>query len=125
MSFLSALKTIGKTLIGIEPTAVTILKLFPPTAGAASLIDSLYHTIQDGIVRAEVASPVGGGKVKQDAVVTDVESALSVTQSALALAGKGLQYDDAKLRTAIDSQVAAINAFANFKDSWKIVDLPK
>lgn len=125
MSFLGALKSIGHAIAGIEPTAVTILKLFPVTAPAAGLIDGLFHTIQGAVVTAEAQSPVGGGQIKSQAVIADFQAGLQVTQSVLALEHKTLTYDADKLQAVINAQVAALNAFAELKASFKIEDAPK
>lgn len=125
MSFLGALKKIGTIVAGVEPVAVTVMKLFPPTAGYAGLIDNLWHNIQGFMVKAEAASPVGGGDAKLQMVISDFENSLQLAQSALALDGKLLVYDQEKFKKVVADLTTALNDFSDFKATMKVQPLPK
>ena len=123
MSFLSILKTIGKTALGIEEIAAPILKTLIPAA--APILD-IFSRLQVAITTAETNNPLDGqGVMKATAVVADFESGLGVTQEILSLEGKHLTWDDSALQAAISAQVAAYNAFAALKASFNIEDVPK
>lgn len=125
MSFISIFKKIGTTLLGIEHVAAPVLSLVVP--GAAPIItelDGIFQRLQTGIVTVEANNPVDGqGSVKADAVTADFNAGLDLTQSVLAMEGKKLTYDAAALQTAIASQVAALNAMAVVKASFKVVPI--
>ena len=70
-------------------------------------------------------NPVSGqGQLKSDMVTNDFASGLELTQQILALEGKQLTYDAAQLQIAINSQVAAYNAMAALKASFKVIPIP-
>lgn len=127
MSFLSVFKTIGKGLLAAEhvaaPLASTIFPQFAPIIGK---IDGLFGTTQAAIITAEANNPLDGqGGLKLTAVTNDFNAALAEMQSILAITGKQLTYDAAALDAAVSAQVAAYNAFAKVKASFKIADLSK
>lgn len=95
------------------------ISLFPVSKPLFDIFDRL----QTAITTVEASSPLQDGTVKSGAVVTDFEAGLSVTQAILAVDGKKLVYDDAALQSAINAQVAAYNAFATLKASFKVVSL--
>jgi hypothetical protein len=118
MSFISILKTVGSTLLGIEHVAEPIVEtLFP----ASSPIFAIFDKVQTAITTVEQGMPAATGAAKAQAVVNDFEAGLALTQQILAVDGKTLSYDTTALQTAIDAQVAAYNAFAAVKASFKVV----
>ena len=127
MSFISILKTIGKTILGVEHLAAPIAEVaFPQFAGAIAEVDSLTSRLQSAIVTVEANSPVGtAGTLKSDVVTQDFNAAIGLAQSIAGFAGKQISYDASALQTAINSQVAAYNALAALKASFKVVDVPK
>lgn len=127
MSFISILKTIGSVFLGIEHVAAPIAEaLIPAAAPVIAEIDSIFSRLQSAITTVEAQSPVGtAGAVKSDVVTQDFNASLGVAQSVLAMAGKQLSYDTAALQTAINAQVAAYNAMAAVKASFKVIDVPK
>ena len=123
MSFVSILKKIGSIAISVEhvvaPIAETLLPAFGTTIAA---IDGIFQRLQATIATVEVSNPAAGqGVVKAQAVVADFEAGLSFTQDILALEGKKLVWDDTQLQAAISAQVAAYNAMAALKASFKVV----
>lgn len=127
MSFVSILKSIGTVLFGIEHVAAPIAEaLLPAAAPVIAEVDSIFARLQTAITTVEAQSPVGtSGTVKSDVVTQDFNASLGVAQSVLAMAGKQLSYDTAALQTAINAQVAAYNAMAAVKASFKVIDVPK
>ncbi len=125
MSFLSIFKNIGKGLLAVEKVAAPIAEgLLPAYAPLIMSIDHLFGTTQAAIVTAEQNNPLQNGQLKLDAVTNDFNAALSELQSILAVTGKQLTYDGNGLTTAINAQVAAYNAFAALKSTFKIADAP-
>jgi crotonobetainyl-CoA:carnitine CoA-transferase CaiB-like acyl-CoA transferase len=122
MGFTSILKKVGSVLLGIEHVAEPIVEsLFPASTPLFGVFDRLSQAITT--VEASITTP-GSGPQKSAAVVADFNAGLQLTQSILALEGKALYYDPAALQTAIDAQVAAFNAFAAVKTSFKVVAQP-
>lgn len=125
--FLSILKTIGTTVLGIEHAAAPIAEaLLPAASPIIAEVDTLFTRLQSAIVTVEAHSPVGtAGTLKADIVAQDFDAGLSATQGILALTGKKIVYDAALFAKARDLQVAAYNAMAELKDTFKVVDIPK
>ena len=123
MSFINIIKKIGTVALGIEHIAAPIAEtLLPGFAPIIAGIDNIFQHLTGAIVTVEANNPTTGqGVIKADAVTADFESGLELTQSILAMEGKKLTYDAAALQTAISSQVAALNAMAAVKASFKIV----
>lgn len=122
MSFLSILKTIGTDALKIEPIAAAAVSLVNPAL--ANLMNGISGKIQSAVTNAELTiTQAKSGGVKADAVVADFESGLSIAQEVLAAEGKAITYDPSALQTAINNQVAAFNAAAALKASFKIVPL--
>ena len=123
MSFISILKKIGSVVLGAEHVIAPIAEsLLPTLSGPIAAIDDIFQRLQATITTVEVSTPTDGqGTVKSAAVVADFESGLSFTQSILALEGKKLIWDDVQLQAAITAQVAAYNAMAALKASFKVV----
>lgn len=122
MSFLTILKTIGKDALQIAPIAGAAVSLVNPVIG--NLIMGISGKLQTAIVSAEATvTQANSGGIKADAVVADFESGLSIAQEVLAAEGKAITYDPAALQTAINNYVAAYNATAALKSSFKIVGL--
>ena len=127
MSFISILKKIGSVALGIEHVAAPIAEaVLPAYAGIIAGLDGLVLKTQASILTTEANNPSDGqGGLKAPAVQADVKSYIETLRAGLALAGKGLEYDDADLQDAINAQVAAYNAFGKLKASFKTPDLPK
>lgn len=127
MSFVSILKHVGSTLIGIEHIAAPVAEgLFPMYAPEIKLLDDVFSKIQVGIIANEVANPTNGqGSVKAAISQTNFDVSLSLIQDVLKTQGKLLTYDGDALNSVINSQVTAYNAMAALKASFKIVDQPK
>jgi len=122
MSFLSILKTIGTDALKIEPIAAAAVSLVNPAL--ANLMNGISGKIQGAVTNAELTiTQAKSGGIKADAVVADFESGLSIAQEVLAAEGKAITYDPVALQTAINNQVAAFNAAATLKASFKIVPL--
>jgi len=120
MSFISILKKVGSAVLGIEHVAEPVIEtLFPSSKPLFDVFDRL----QTAITTVESANPLQNGQLKSQTVVSDFEAGLSVTQAILSADGKKLVYDDAALQSAINAQVAAYNAFAALKASFKVVAL--
>lgn len=122
-SFVSILKKVGSVILGIEHIAAPIAEIaLPAFAGQIAEVDSLFTRLQSSISTVEANSPVGtNGQLKSDAVTADFNSALSLAQSVLGFTGKQITYDAAALQAAINAQVAAYNAMATLKGSFKVV----
>ena len=126
MSFLSIIKTIASTVLGVEKLVSPVVGVLVPGAQpVVNILDSIVTRVQNAIVTVEANNPVGNGTVKFDAVVADFQAAVDLAQSMAAAAGKTLTYDKAALTDAINDQVAAYNAFAKLKASFQFVDAPK
>jgi hypothetical protein len=123
MSFVGILKKVGTILVGVEHIAAPIVGVaFPALAGPIGLIDNVFQKLQNTIITVENNNPVTGqGQLKADAVVNDFNAGLDLTQQVLALKGEMLTYDSAALQESITSQVAAYNAMAKLKASFKVV----
>lgn len=123
MSFVNILKKVGTILVGVEHVAAPVAAVvFPQFAGPIGLLDSFVTKIQGTIVTVENNNPLDGqGQVKQDAVINDFNAGLDLFQQTLALRGETLTYDQALLKDFIDNQVAAYNAAAKLKASFKVV----
>lgn len=122
MSFVSILKTIGSAILGVEHIAAPIAEIaLPQFAPIIAKVDGIFGRLQNAITTIETQRPTDHGQVKADAVKADFEAGLAVALDALNLAGKKVAYDDAALQRAIDSQVAAYNAMAAVKASFKVV----
>lgn len=121
MSFLSVFKNIGRVFAIAAPVAESVLSIVDPPLAA------LFAPVVNSIVRIEASIPQdGAGPAKAPLVLQDFETnVLSFMRDILAGQGKQITYDVGKLQTAINSQVAAFNAFADLKKSFVISDLPK
>lgn len=126
MSFLSVLKKIGSVVAGVEHVAVPILSLADPAlAPLLGKIDGWVTRTQAAVLSAEgTITAVKSGGLKQQAVIADFETGIETAQAALAVTGKTIQYDVALYKKVIDDFVSAYNDAAEFKKTWKIVDLP-
>lgn len=126
MTFLSIFKALGKGLLVGEKIAVPLAEVaFPQFAPILGKIDNLFGVTQASIVTAEQNNPLDGqGGLKLTAVTNDFNAALAELQSILAITGKQLTYDGGALNDAVTAQVAAYNAFAKVKASFKIADAP-
>ncbi len=121
MSFISILKKIGSVAVGVEHVAAStgLLALVP--GGAA--IDAIFQIIPTSAAQVEALNPVDKqGAVKEQVVIRDFELGLTATREILEANGKTLTYDQAALKEAIAGQVAAYNAMAKVKASFRIVD---
>ena len=123
MSFIGILKKVGTILVGVEHIAAPIVgAAFPGLAGPIALLDGVFQKLQNTIITVESNNPISGqGQIKQDAVINDFAAGLDLTQQILGLKGERLDYDHAALEESIKSQVAAYNAMAKLKVSFKVV----
>lgn len=126
MSFITIFKALGKGLLIGEKIAVPIAEAaFPQFAPILGKIDTLFGATQAAIITAEQNNPADGqGGLKLTAVTNDFNAALAELQSILAVTGKQLTYDGNALNDAVAAQVAAYNAFAKVKASFKVADAP-
>ncbi len=122
MSFISILKKVGQTALGVEKVvAATGLGAGIP---GFLLLDSLLQRIPSAIIRGEIGNPVDKqGAIKAEVVVADFNEGLDFTQQILGLKGEKLAYDAALLQESINAQVAALNAMAKLKASFKVVPI--
>lgn len=126
MSFVSILKKVGSVLLGAEKIAEPIIDdLYPPAAPWLARLDNLTQTVQASVIQTEVASPAGDPAAKSANVISDIDSYFSVMNAGLALAGKTVTDDPTLRQAAINATVAAFNADAAWKATFKITDLPK
>ena len=125
MSFISILKQIGGIVIGAEHIVAPVAEaILPSLSGPIAALDGIFQRLQASIATAEVNNPASGqGSAKAPAVVADFERGLELTQTVLAIEKKKLVYDGAQLAAAITAQVAAFNAMAALKASFKIEPL--
>lgn len=125
MSFLSVLKKIGTTALGIEHSIAPVLRLIPGVGSVVAVVDDLVTKVQTAIVTVEHSIPDGGGPLKLDAVTKDFEATLDLTKSILALRGETVEYDKVEFQAAVADQVSFFNRMAKVKGSFKVVPLPK
>lgn len=125
MSFISILKKIGSVALGVEHIAAPIVSaLYPPAAPWLSKLDDLTQHLQASVIATEVNNPADGqGGIKSAAVIADIDSYFGTMNAGLALAGKTVTDDPALRQAAINATVAAFNADAAWKASFKIGDL--
>lgn len=126
MSFLGVLKKIGSVAIGIEHVAVPLISVADPVlAPWLARLDGWLTRTQAAVLSVEhTVTEAKAGGLKQASVVADFENGLESAQTALAITGKKIEYDMDKYKAVVDGFVAAYNAAAEFKKTWKIVDLP-
>ncbi len=127
MSFWDVLKKVGRAVAGIEHTVAPIVEMaLPQFAPEIAMLDGWVNRVHSAVITVEHNLPGDGqGGIKQNAVIADFEAGIDITNAVLAQRGKMLQYDNGALQTAINSFVAAYNALATVKQSFKEVDLPK
>ena len=127
MSFITVLGKLGRIAVGLEPIAAKIGEVaFPQFGPEIGLFDNwLQHTL-GSMAKAEVASPNGGGPAKAAQTVDafGTSDAIATIQELLATQKKLLTYDGAALQKAITDQTTAFNSWAQFKNTFKIVDKP-
>ena len=126
MSFLGILKKIGTVALGIEHVAVPIVSIAEPQlAPWLAKLDNWVNRTQAAVLSVEhTVTEAKAGGLKQASVIADFENGLESAQAALAVTGKTIQYDVEMYKQVINDFVAAYNHAAQFKASWKIVDLP-
>ncbi len=122
MSFISILKKIGGIAANVEHVVAPVLTIVAPQlAGPIHVVDDMFQKLQTSITTIEATTlKDGSGAMKADSVATDFEAGLSELQSILAITNHRLVYDTAALQTAITAQVAAYNAMAAVKASFKL-----
>lgn len=126
MSFLSILKKIGLGALSVEKAAEPIISvLYPPAAPWLSKLDDLTQHLQASVIATEVKTPIGDSAAKSAQVIADIQTYFDTMNSGLALAGKTVLDDPALRQAAINGTVAAFNADAAWKASFKIIDLAK
>lgn len=124
MSFSGIFSGIKKVL-GVEHQLAPMLSLIPGVGAIVAAVDPWVGRLIGAMGNAEIGSPVGGGTIKEAAVLADFEAGMDATQAILAAAGKRLVWDDAKLKSAIADMNKALASVAEVKASFKIEDLPK
>lgn len=124
-SFTSILKRIGEVALGIERVTAPIAEIaLPQFAPIIARVDATFQRLQNAVATVEANNPLDGqGNLKAQAVTTDFEAGLAFTQYVLALEGKQLVYDPSALQLAINTQVAAYNAMAQVKASFRVVPI--
>lgn len=127
MSFWTVLKKVGSAVVGIEPVAAKIAELtFPQFAAPIAMLDNLVLKLHASVITTEAANPVDGkGALKASVVNADLDSYITTMNAGLALAGKRVMDDQTLRQAAIDATVAGYNATAAWKQSLKVVDIPK
>ena len=127
MSFLSVLKKVGTVFLGVEHVAVPLLSIADPAlAPVLTQVDGWVTRTFSAVASAEATiTTAQSGGLKSAAVQQDFLNGLATAQTALAVAGKTIQYDPALYQKVINDFTAAYNDAAAFKAGWKIVDLPK
>lgn len=126
MSFISILKKIGSVVAGVEHVAAPILSgLYPPAAPWLAKLDNAVQLLNGSIIATEANNPKDGqGGLKSDAVNADLNAYIDTMNSGLAFANKKIVDDPALRQAAINAVVAGYNATAQWKASFKTVDLP-
>ena len=122
MSFISILKKIGEVAIGAEHFVAPIIETaYPALSGPVAALDGIFQRLQATVSTIEANNPADGqGKAKAPAAVADFNAGLEFAQQVLALEGKKLTYDPAKLDAAIAATVASFNSYADLKSTFKI-----
>lgn len=126
MNFFQVLKKVGTVLLGIEKVAVPIISAADPAlAPILSKLDNWIGRTVNAVVTIEgsVTQAKAGG-LKQAAVLQDFQLGIADAQSALAIVGKTIKYDEALYKKVIDDFALAFNDATVFKGTWQIVDLP-
>lgn len=124
MTFASIFGGIKKVL-GVEHAIAPMLSLIPGVGPIVAAVDPWVGRLIVSMGNAEVGSPVGGGTLKEAAVLADFQAGMDATQGILAAAGKRLTWDDAKLKDAVAKMNVALSAVADVKATFKVEDLPK
>ena len=126
-SFKSILTSVWHGIVGAEPTIETAAKiLLPQSAPIFALIDPFISKIQSTIVTVEANAPDGTpGKDKFNAVLADFKAGLDLSNTALAVEGKQLVFDEVSFTAATNAQVEALRQFSVLKASVRLVDIPK
>lgn len=119
-SFWEVLKKVGSVAMKVEQIAEPMLTAIDPPLG--NLISGWVGKIQGAVVKVEAMNPNVAGPDKLAMAENDIALALAAAQNFMP-AGKKLTYDPVKLKAAIDANVAAFNAAAEFKKSLKIEDI--
>lgn len=119
MSFWKSLEhdlaVVGKDALAIAPIAGAALSIVNPAAGA--LLTGIAGRLTAAITTVEqTVTDAKSGQLKSDTVIADFMNALDLAGS---ITGKKYTVDQAVLKTAIDAQTAAFNAFAAVKESIK------
>ena len=104
---------VGGLVAGFVPGAAPALTIAQKVMGAITAVEARH---------ADTGREVTGPE-KLAMVMGDFEDGLEATNALLEASHKRLAADPDKLKKAIDLQVAAFNAFADLKDSLKLVDL--
>lgn len=111
--------------MGIERVAAPILAVaIPGSAPLIARLDAIVQKLQSSILTVEAETPIdSAGKLKSEIVIADFRAGLALTQSVLALKNQILEYDPVALQEAINAQVAAYNAVAKLRVSFKVVPI--
>lgn len=122
-SFVTILKRVATVLVGFERVAPIAEGLFPVYAPEIAMLDGIFGWLQTIIMTQEQNNPASQqGPAKSAGAQQSFADSIAVIQDVLAGQGKLMTYDGGALQKAIDAQVAAYNAMASVKASFKIVD---
>lgn len=125
MSFLGILKKIGNVALGIEHVAAPVLGgLYPPAAPWLAKLDNVVQLLHGSIIATETNAPADGqGGIKSEAVNADLNAYIDTMNAGLAFANKKIVDDPALRQAAINAVVAGYNATAQWKASFKTVEI--
>ena len=123
-SFLRGLKNVGKFLtspaaIGLTQMVATIAPI--PGIGMAAK----FMQLAAGVEARHADNKDATGPEKAADFMNDYLDGINAANIALAIHGKKIVLDEAKIAVARDAVVAAINACRDAQESQQIVDLPE
>ena len=120
MSFISVLRHIGSVVLGVEHIAEPIVEaLFP----ASTPLFAIFDRMAANIATIESQMPTASGTAKSAAVATAFDQDLQMVQAILQQTSQQLVYDPAAWQAANDAQVAAYNAYAALKATFKVLPM--
>ena len=119
MGFLKTLEhdlvVVGKDALAVAPIAGEVIGFVNPPLGAA--IVGISGRISAMVIQAEtVHQEANAGAVKSADVIAGFDNILAAVNE---ITGKSYTYDKAAFQTAIDAEVAALNAKGVFKQTIK------
>ena len=106
---------VGKEALALAPIAGAALSIVNPVAG--SMLIGIAGRITSSITSVEqTITDYKAGALKSATVKADFDNALALAEE---ISGKKFTYDPAAFQSTIDTQVAALNAMAAFKQTLK------